>query len=58
MAPNTQHLRQYYLMELALLLTRIVGLSVLALWFHKSGPGVEALLQPPRSEAEGGAIQN
>jgi hypothetical protein len=45
-------------MELALLLTRIVGLSVLALWFHKSGPGVEALLQPPRSEAEGGAIQN
>jgi hypothetical protein len=45
-------------MEVAFLLTRVVGLSVLALWFHKCGPGVEALLQPPRSEAEGAAIQN
>lgn len=58
MAPNMQYLRQYYLMEVAFLLTRVVGLSVLALWFHKCGPGVEALLQPPRSEAEGAAIQN
>ena len=57
--PQTpQYLRQYYLMESAFLLIRIVGLSVLALWFHKCGPGVEALLQPSRSEAEGAAIQN
>jgi hypothetical protein len=51
-AGGSHYLRQYYLVGLATVVTRIIGLAVLARWLYKGGTGVEALLLPPRLEAE------
>lgn len=43
---GNHYLRQYYFIGLVILVTRIVGLSILARWLYKGGPSVEALLLP------------
>jgi hypothetical protein len=51
--PGPNHYwRDYYLIELVFLLAQIIGLSVLARWFYKSGPSVEVLLLPVESEPQ------
>jgi hypothetical protein len=46
------YMRHYYLIRLAFLLTRIVGLSLLARWIYKGGSEIEELLMPS-AEATG-----
>jgi hypothetical protein len=39
-----QYWRHYYLIRLSFLVTRMVGLSLMARWLYKGGPEVEELL--------------
>lgn len=41
-----QYWRHHYLIELSFLVTRIVGLSLMAWWLYKGGPEIEELLLP------------
>jgi hypothetical protein len=53
-APANNTYYHYYrgvdLINLVFLVIRIVGVSCLARWLFKAGPGVEELLIPPRQE--------
>ncbi len=43
--------RHYYLIQLGFLVTRIIGLSLMARWFYKGGSEIEELLLPESEES-------
>ena len=50
------YMRHYYLIRSAFLVTRIIGLSLMARWIYKGGPDVVELLLP--AEPEPDPVQN
>ncbi|HET9407684.1 MAG TPA: hypothetical protein VFO39_10640 [Candidatus Sulfotelmatobacter sp.] len=50
---SAEHWKHYYIIAVGFLLTRVVGLSLLARWLYRGGPEVENLLLPtvPREDA-------
>ena len=44
------YMRHYYLIRLAFLVTRIVGLALMARWIYKGGAEIEELLMPSANE--------
>ncbi len=45
-----QYWRQHYLIELSFLVTRIIGLSLMARWIYKGGREIRELLLPDERE--------
>ena len=46
-----EYMRHSHLISLGFLITRIVGLSLMARWLHKCGPEVESKLLPSLQDA-------